>query len=77
MFKFKKFSAPKKPIRYGTRARVIGAKALGMGLGCLIVDCLDDDIPWEDKMKNAGYTVVSFGVLAVLAARLPVIGIII
>lgn len=48
-----------------------------MGLGCLIVDCLDDEIPWEDKMKNAGYTVVSFGVLAVLAARLPVIGIII
>ena len=70
-------SAPKKPIRYGTSNRVIGGKALGMGIGCLIVDCLDEDIPWDDKLKNAGFTALSFGVLGILASRLPIVGIII
>ena len=77
VFKFKKISAPKKPIRYGTRMRLVGAKALGMGIGCLIVDCMDEDIPWEDKLKNAGFTAISFGMLGLLASRLPIVGIII
>ncbi|CAD8111046.1 unnamed protein product [Paramecium primaurelia] len=77
VFKFKKISAPKKPIRYGTSNRVIGGKALGMGIGVLIVDCLDEDIPWDDKLKNAGFTAISFGVLGLLASRLPIVGIII
>jgi len=76
-YKFKKISAPKKPIRYGTSVNVVGAKALGAGLGCLIVDCLDEDIPWEDKLKNAGFTTVSIGLLGVLASRLPLIGLLI
>lgn len=57
--------------------RLVGAKALGIGLGCLIVDCLDENISWDDKLKNAGYTAVSFGMLGFLASRLPVIGMII
>lgn len=50
---------------------------MGAGLGCLIVDCLDEDIPWEDKLKNAGFTTVSIGLLGVLASRLPLVGLII
>ena len=73
-YKFKKISGPKKPTRYGTRVNMIGAKALGAGLGCLIVDCLDEDIPWEDKVKNAGFTTVSAGVLGILASKLPLVG---
>lgn len=75
--KFKKISCPKKPIRYGTRMNVVGAKALGAGLGCLIVDCLDEDIPWEEKLKNAGFTAVSLGFLGILASRLPIVGLLI
>jgi hypothetical protein len=57
--------------------RLVGAKALGMGIGCLIVDCMDEDIEWEDKLKNAGFTALSFGMLGLMAARLPIVGIII
>ena len=41
------------------------------------MDCLDEDISWNDKFKNAGITTVSIGMLGILASRLPVIGIII
>lgn len=76
-FKFKKVTVPKKPIRYGARANMIGAKALGLGIGYLIVDCLDEEMPWEEKLEHAGFTAVSFGILGVLASRLPIVGLLI
>lgn len=75
--KFRKIKAPKKPIRYGAKVNLMAGKALGAGLGCFIVDCLDEDIPWDDKFKNAGFTTITLGMLGLMAARLPVVGLLI
>lgn len=68
---------PKKPIRYGATTEYVAGKTLGTGLGYLIVNCLDDDMPWDDKLKDAGYTTVTWGFIAILSSRLPIVGLII
>lgn len=41
------------------------------------MDCLDEDIPWEDKLRNAGFTTMTVGMLGLLASRLPLVGLLI
>lgn len=73
----KHIQVPKKPIRYGTSVELAAGKTLGTGLGYLIVNCLDEDMPWDDKLKDAGYTTMQLGAIALVSSRLPVVGIII
>ena len=48
--------------------------ALEQGLGSLILDSLDDSIPWDQKLKRAGYTTMTSGVLYTLMRSLPGLG---
>jgi hypothetical protein len=50
--------------------------SIGAGLGCLIIDSMDPNIQWNEKIKRAGLTTVSTGVVAALYT-VPVVGIII
>jgi hypothetical protein len=68
---------PKKPIKYGASAGYVSAKAMGSGLGVLIVDCLDEDMAWDEKFENAGCYGLYVGVIGFISARLPVIGLLI
>lgn len=56
---------------------MVGAKALGAGVGYFLVDCLDDDMEWEEKLRHAGFAAATVGMLGIMAARLPVIGLLI
>lgn len=47
---------PKKPSTFKAKSNVIGVRAIAAGLGIFIIECLDDEIPWNIKLKNAGYT---------------------
>jgi hypothetical protein len=47
---------------------------IGAGLGSLILDSLDNNIPWEEKLKRAGYTTVQSGVLSTIMIHMPVVG---
>jgi hypothetical protein len=55
----------------------VTAKALGSGLGVLIVDCLDEDMGWDEKFKNAGCYGLYVGVIGFISSRLPVVGLLI
>lgn len=50
---------------------------IGAGLGCLILDSMDDSIPWEDKLKRAGQTTVTSGVLTGIFVTMPALSAII
>lgn len=49
--------------------------SIGAGLGCLIVDSVDSKLPWEEKLRRAGFTSVTTGLVGA-AMRIPVIGVI-
>ena len=34
-------------------------------------------MPWSDKLKDAGYNTATLGIIVLLSARLPVVGILI
>ncbi|CAD8132296.1 unnamed protein product [Paramecium pentaurelia] len=55
-----------------TSTSVVGG-SIGTGLGCLIVDSVDPKIPWEQKLKRAGFSSVATGLVGA-AMRIPVIG---
>lgn len=55
-----------------TGTSVVGG-SIGAGLGCLIVDSVDPKIPWEEKLKRAGFSSVATGLVGA-AMRIPVIG---
>ncbi|CAD8136110.1 unnamed protein product [Paramecium octaurelia] len=55
-----------------TGTSVVGG-SIGAGLGCLIVDSVDPKIPWEEKLKRAGFSSVATGIVGA-AMRIPVIG---
>jgi hypothetical protein len=56
---------------------VVAGKTIGTGLGYLIVNCMDEDMPWEDKLKDAGFTTLTWGTIFVLSTRLPLVGMLI
>lgn len=46
---------------------------IGAGIGCLILDSMDDSIPWDDKLKRAGQTTLTSGVLTGVFLTMPVL----
>lgn len=58
---------PKKPIKFRTSATGLAGKTMGYGIGVMIVNCLDEDMEWEDKLKDAGNTTLTVGIIAVLS----------
>lgn len=54
-------------------AHAVSGGSIGAGLGCLIIDSLDPNIGWHEKLKRAGFTTVSTGLMGA-AMRVSVIG---
>ncbi|KAM3141995.1 hypothetical protein pb186bvf_005868 [Paramecium bursaria] len=53
---------------------VLAAGAVGSGLGILIVDCLDENITWQQKLQRAGFGTAETTAFAALSVQLPFIG---
>jgi hypothetical protein len=47
---------------------------IGAGIGCLILDSMDDKIPWDEKLKRAGYMTVTSGILTSVMLSMPTLG---
>jgi hypothetical protein len=50
----KHLQVPKKPIKFGQSSGPLAGKTMGYGLGVMIVNCLNDEMEWEEKCKDAG-----------------------
>lgn len=77
LIKYKDYLWKKRVLRpSGSMTSMVSGGSIGAGIGCLIIDSLDPNIGWNEKLKRAGFTTVTTGMMGA-AMKIPVVGILI